>query len=315
MKSAQAGDVRMETSLPDMFCKYVTAHTARAVLANSSLRWSAPRQFNDPFDMQFDLHLELDRDTVQKLSLAKLWEASFGETPIPPTRPNQMSAVVALLRASGIQLTPEQFAAEMGEVFLECYDIALRELPLLATRFREKFAASKVLCVCEVPDSLPMWAYYAEGHRGAVLCFRPAMRHSLWLAARPVAYSAEMPRLCDEEVFSNSLAGLHSLDPRTIMDKVIYTKAEDWAHEREWRLEVPGPGKNSTAAYEDVPFDPRDLVAVILGCAMPSAERDELSGIVHRHYPHAQLLVGTKDSHQFRLVIRESQSPSGADLS
>jgi hypothetical protein len=41
----------------DHFYKYMTSSTAKVVLKNRSLKWSPASAFNDPFDMQFDLHL------------------------------------------------------------------------------------------------------------------------------------------------------------------------------------------------------------------------------------------------------------------
>jgi hypothetical protein len=43
------------------FYKYMTAATAKKVLEKSTLRWALPTQFNDPFDVQFDLRVEYDR--------------------------------------------------------------------------------------------------------------------------------------------------------------------------------------------------------------------------------------------------------------
>src|SRR5262245_12595390 len=40
-----------EPPRPDALYKYMTAATARIVLGNRTIRWSAPSRFNDPFDM------------------------------------------------------------------------------------------------------------------------------------------------------------------------------------------------------------------------------------------------------------------------
>jgi hypothetical protein len=40
------------------FFKYVTMDKAKKILENGKLRWSAPRHFNDPFDIQFDMHVD-----------------------------------------------------------------------------------------------------------------------------------------------------------------------------------------------------------------------------------------------------------------
>jgi hypothetical protein len=42
----------------DAFFKYYTANSAKCTLKDTSLKWSTPLLFNDPFDNQFDLDYE-----------------------------------------------------------------------------------------------------------------------------------------------------------------------------------------------------------------------------------------------------------------
>jgi hypothetical protein len=48
----------------DHFYKYMSGSTAKIVLKNRSLKWSPASAFNDPFDMQFDLHLDFDEEKL-----------------------------------------------------------------------------------------------------------------------------------------------------------------------------------------------------------------------------------------------------------
>ena len=49
--------------------KYVTVNTAKIVLETGKLRWSSPFMFNDPFDVQFDLHVNSMTRPSSHLSL------------------------------------------------------------------------------------------------------------------------------------------------------------------------------------------------------------------------------------------------------
>jgi hypothetical protein len=69
---------------PMRFFKYVTANTARTILENSTLRWSSPAMFNDPFDTQFDLHLEFDEATIVDLVIDELWQICSGQKILEP---------------------------------------------------------------------------------------------------------------------------------------------------------------------------------------------------------------------------------------
>ncbi|MBN9086288.1 MAG: DUF2971 domain-containing protein [Reyranella sp.] len=291
--------------LPKVFYKYTTRETARIVLQNRTLRWSTPALFNDPHDHQFDLHVDVDKEVLRGLALEKVWKAMFGGGLYIPHPKNLMGKLIQLSRLKGLVLSREEFEAEFGPAIIEGYENAMRRLPETHQKFREVIGTSKVLCQSEVRDSLLMWAYYAEQHKGAVLCFRSdTVPDSPWRVARPVQYQNAMPRLADEAFLSDMSAGLAVLDPQTLVDRVIYTKAAEWSHEQEWRLQA-GSGRHSSASYEDVPFDARELDAVILGCVMPDDDRRSIIDIVRSKYPHASVLQATKNDKNFRLNIAE----------
>jgi hypothetical protein len=58
---------------PENFFKYVDSDTAKIILKNCTLRWSAPSRFNDPFDVQFDLHIEYERGKIVEEALDEMW--------------------------------------------------------------------------------------------------------------------------------------------------------------------------------------------------------------------------------------------------
>src|SRR5712692_6784902 len=60
------------------FYKYMKAETAKTVLEKSTLRWALPKLFNDPFDVQFDLQVEYDRDRVIEQALKNIIDLYMG---------------------------------------------------------------------------------------------------------------------------------------------------------------------------------------------------------------------------------------------
>lgn len=298
----------MTKSPPELFYKYMTGGTARIVLERHTLRWSTPALFNDPYDTQFDLHVEGDRDEVRQRSLEKLWNAWYGDGPYKPHPNNLQGQLIKKYRAVFPKMSREEFEAEMGQSIDEGFENAMRALPALQAEFRSEMSNSKILCQSIVPDSLLMWSYYADHHRGAVLCFKadPGL-NSPWLVAQAVTYSRSMPRIGDVEFFSDLSAGLVALDAKTLVDQVIFTKAAEWAHEGEWRLQA-GSGRHKEAAFEDVPFHRSELDAVIFGCVMSPGDRAALKEIVRNQYPHARILAARKHDREFRLVIETVES-------
>ena len=95
------------------FFKYMNRATGRIVLENRTLRWSTPGTLNDPYDMQFDLHIDIEREAVKVATLQKLWDAFYGDQPVPVG--NILGAVIQSVRGNFPQLTREEFDREYGD--------------------------------------------------------------------------------------------------------------------------------------------------------------------------------------------------------
>jgi hypothetical protein len=283
------------------FFKYVSRHVGRTILENRTLRWSTPGTLNDPYDAQFDLHIEVDREEVRRKALQKLWDAHYGPEPAPVG--NALGVLIRLFRGRFPRLTREEFNREFGEAIDQGLARMEQALPTFQREIRAEISRSKILCLTEAPGSIPMWSYYAEQHQGLLLKFRSiAELDSPWVTARPIRYHADMPRLLDADFLADLTSGRARLEPSTISDRLIYTKSVEWAHEREWRI-YSGTGRNAEALYEDLPFHPLELEAVIFGCRMPNEDRIGFSNLTRQRYPHAELYQMTQSARNFQLEL------------
>jgi hypothetical protein len=291
-----------QRSVPKHLFKYVSREVGRAVLTNRTLRWSTPGTLNDPYDMQFDLRVDIDKEAVKTPALGKLWEGHYGKQPVPAG--NQLGALVHRLRGQFPQLTPQQFNQEFGEAIDQSIDRMDRLLPDLQIDLRAHLANCKILCLSAAPDIMLMWYCYADHCRGIVLRFRnvPGLDSS-WTTARSITYLTNMPVLVDNDFLGEMLSGRVSMDPESILHKMVYTKSREWAYESEWRI-FSGEGRDPSASFEDIHFNTLELDAVIFGHCMPEKDRGTFSEIVRRQYPHAQILQVRKTAQIFfRLEI------------
>lgn len=285
-----------------LFCKYMSAATGKIVLANRTLRWSTPGTLNDPYDTQFDLHVEVDRANVRALALKKLWEAHYGEQPGPVG--NLLGAIIHSFRDVFPRLSREEFDREFGEPI----DLALADgekaMPQTLAEVRTIMADSKLLCLTTQPDHPLMWSHYADSHRGVVLRFKAVEGlDSPWIVAKPVNYVANMPRLLDDEFLSEIMSGRATLHPTTLIDRMVYTKSDVWAYEKEWRI-CAGAGRNHNAAFEDIPFAQSELDSAILGCRMSPADQASLVELTRRLYPHARIFVIEQSGKEFQFLVK-----------
>lgn len=95
-----------------LFYKYMGAETAHIVLTNQTPRWSTPGTLNDPYDMQFDLRYDIDRNIVRRMVLEKLWEAYRGA---PVMVGNVLGVLMQVIRAKVPDMSREQFEIELSD--------------------------------------------------------------------------------------------------------------------------------------------------------------------------------------------------------
>jgi hypothetical protein len=282
------------------FYKYATREAALAILSNRRLRWSVPSLFNDPFDVQFDLHIDLDVGKAKERALEMLWDAHYSEQAVAAE--NALGAMIVALKGVFPVLSRDEFNSQFGEAI----DESFKRMDSTMSRFHSEIRAGmeriKLLCLAEKYDNILMWSHYSEQHKGLCLRFKCVPEEdSPWGVAVPVTYAKAMPRLLDEESFAKLISGQASIDHKAMTRRLVYTKAEEWSYEKEWRV-FAGNGR-TTAEYEDILFGQSELDAVYLGCRMPSDEKRMFGKLVCEVYPEARVFEGKKSDQTFELIF------------
>ena len=256
------------------FFKYMSAATAKIVLENRTLRWSAPKKLNDPFDIQFNMEIRAAPHEVKEKALDLLWQVHDGR--LEPSLDNPLGAVFGLLRQYNIPLSKEDIVKEFGAAFDEGFDRMLAKLPEVHEEAARIVEDNKILCLTTRPDNHLMWSHYADAHQGVVLRFRsiPALNAPYGMA-KPVQCVDEIPPLLDEEQLARLFAGVFSLQDAGILDRTIYTKSRHWEYEEEWRISA-GAGRNPGVQFEDCPFGKNELDGVIFGLRTSAEDRAQI---------------------------------------
>lgn len=129
-----------------------------------------------------------------------------------------------------------------------------------------------VLCLARRWDSHLMWAHYARNHFGYALMYRPEIVEAVellnsYVGAGDVDYRAQLPDLRWFQVTQQEMVG-----------PALFTKSEEWAYEREFRLIISGPPGELTQ-FRTV--DPRLIAGVILGTRAPQTVIRKALAIQH----------------------------------
>jgi hypothetical protein len=287
---------------PGHFYKYVDADTAKIILKNSTLRWSAPSRFNDPFDVQFDLHIQYERSKIVEEALDGMW-AIYAERK-ELVAANALGAALKILSGKPKIIPRDEFVGHLRLGLNGSLKKLEEMLPDLQRTLRNHLSPIQLLCLSQSYTNILMWSHYARNHTGAVLrlsCAGDA--DSPLLMARQVEYRKEMPLLFDHGRLLGYLTGQSALDAETMMSAALLTKADDWAYEQEWRIVYHG---REPVAFSDDKFEPRQFTAVYFGCRMSEQDRGEISSLASEANPNIEMFDAKKSDREFKLVFEQT---------
>lgn len=267
------------------FYKFMPVETALAVLQSSSLRYSAPSRFNDPFDHQVSFSFPFTEQEFSDELMREIARIVYDDS-VEIRNPTLFGQVTLMLRGTRDKVSRSQLlsgllhgAVESGQLF-KGNEIAFNDL------LTAHLANSRVLCVTEELDNVVMWAHYAAEHKG--VCIRLQCIDELdntLLAARPVKYTNVCPAFPPLRDYIRNLTGEAPIDfAPLVYNEAAYVKHKNWEYEREWRIHVP-PG----LGYSDWRENPRVFGALYLGCRISVQDAQKLIRVVETQMPHMEI--------------------------
>ena len=158
-----------------------------------------------------------------------------------------------------------------------------------------------ILSLSAKPDSIPMWAYYADRHRGFCvgISARSIAKHQLslvetreTLALHKVLYRRRMLRL---DVDINS-PGPTKKQLETI-ESTVYRKSLAWKHEEEYRLLL---FKHPSSSYT---FGSESVAEVVFGIHVDVSLKRDLIERIRSESPHIRLRQAIQSQYRYRINI------------
>lgn len=208
----------------------VNLHTRKMVI-EGEIYFSNPLDFNDPFDCPTYASLK-GRDEDVLAVLVQMSKERFPEMSDVDIRADAQMRLLSYQQDSDFQ---REFEAQT---------------------LSEHHASRGVFCLSEECISIPMWAHYADQHRGICLEFdRQRIQEALFRPSK-VQYPPAVAAYNAMDTFLSS-------DEATVMrlSQSFLTKAREWEYEQEWRIISDSVGTKNL---------PKDcLTSVILGCRAP----------------------------------------------
>ena len=194
------------------------------VLRNQCIRFSSPAALNDPFEL--------------KPHFAALATPEYAAAELRRALPRVLAEELAQLPAELRALLPTEalqalLEAQLPSIQKNLAGASAQMMPLLQEKMARKLEELLgVLCLSESPNSLLMWAHYADSHRGFVVEFdetspffdRRVNENDELRHLSKVTYSSRRPSLTLSEVEDGS---------------AFLMKGVEWEYEVEWRMIAP----------------------------------------------------------------------------
>lgn len=244
--------------------KYRSATVESVEMLRRRVFWAAlPQSFNDPFDCTWAIIDDNDQHKLRVMLVFVKAQIDIIRRELGAHQRSRFGFSRTAMRELTRQFERADGNVDALEALYYRFDRMLPEawravLPADGRRLvKQRLETVGVVSLSSRRDSLLMWSHYADSHHGYCLCF-DRERFPKSLICRPVIYSRQFPDVrLDEITFER---GIHlargvkrhhrMADAATtivplrdpVLLHVIYSKAEHWAYEQEWRILVEGGG-------------------------------------------------------------------------
>jgi hypothetical protein len=254
------------------------------ILVHNKLLFSDPSVFNDPFDCATTINFDNASEEELIEYCNHLVEYRYKKDGVYPT-------------SEQIKKETEDCVSKGKHRDKKFLEECSHEIQNSVKEVREEF---KILCLTEDPKNVPMWAHYAENHKGVVFQFdksRLLDEHGEDKCF-PVDYKTDFPSLKE---YLDCLNDNHPLK----FPKLFYCRKHiAWKYEQEWRMFRTNPNDGQGL---DIPDGM--LTGIILGCK--NEKKDLIIDLNSQRERPVTIYHAEQSKKSFELVIT---SESGEQL-
>lgn len=273
--------------------KYVTVSGLINILETGKLKWSSPKTFNDPFDLQINL-LDYDLDEFRSIAEKKVSQIVF-DIDKPPERTNQRVLTLRRKRVNDPNLKKEDLDLVIKGI---CDDLLSNELEWREGSTNDLgLGKARVLCLSQIHNDILMWGHYTDNHKGGTIKFKAG--NDLILGNEEIysiSYSEERPDKDFPSEFLDRILNINSTEFDVV--RYLFTKSKHWEYEKEWRLIRVAANKDD-AEFHD--FPPIALEAIYLGCKISHQDKVKVQGLLKDKFSHVKVFQASTNSKRYEL--------------
>lgn len=245
------------------------------MIEKSEIWFASARSFNDPFDscLQYDFGA-LNSEKAEKWAMGVIAREH-------PDLSQAEQSDLATKQLSLIRSNPEH-------------------LPWFRKHYKEiNYEAFGICSLTPIPDSLLMWAHYADNHKGfcvgldmqVISASRElSAQHGDNFTIHKVVYSEEMPRI-------DFFEAMMSIDKSEDLISILTTKSKDWEYEEEYRI------IDWRSTNEAISVSEPGLAKIILGWRIDTENRNRILAAVNAMHRPIPVYQAYPEDYKFSLRI------------
>lgn len=290
--------------------KYCSSATAIKILGDQSLRWSAPHLFGDPFELHHATQIDVSAARMLEILLREALIMLFG--PDAPTgRSNKLVNVMARWREEHRFCDEEEASTVLRELLGQIADLQARQVDEYMANWRGYARTVRIACFSAKPDLMRCWQRFAADHTGIALRFECGEGTAL-PQPRQVTYQVSAPTITSLHEQIEGILGRRPAPNSTDFQPKLLSKNRYDHAELEWRCfdnDRDDPDSDEAFWYSDRRFPAQELRAVYFGARSSAGDRDAITQLMRRNFPHAKLYQAAPAAGSYELeMVRAKRS-------
>ena len=292
----------MSYKQPTSLVKYTDATAAIAILSESTLRWSAPCLFDDPFELNHQSTLNFDSRVLLTACVKSTLGLIFSRDDPKGNSP--------LIKAIRRWRTEDRFDSEeeAQEVLTELLTsmVQHREPDVLEIMrdWRDYARKIRILCLSDGHSNINFWTRYAGNHTGVAIRFACGEETTIENPL-PLSYSETKPEISPLTEQMDILMNQSNILVQESFANKFLCKSKVDSRDKEWRAfktaEDAARVTEESQMFEQVKFENNEVRAVYFGAEIIEKSKLEINSLLKRKYPKAKVYQAAANHEKFEL--------------
>lgn len=276
---------------------------AKDILTSKTLRWSAPSNFADPFELDHNSVLSFTSEDLLQAAIQTATAMIFAKDGPRGTAP--LLNAIRRWRDEERFASPEEAHDVLGELMAQVVTPRQAAIDEMMHSWQLYAHSVRICSFCDKADNPIAWKDLADNHRGVSLRFN-CLENSNLSQPQKVQYKKVRPEITTLKDQVAVILGNSGYIAQDHFQEQLLTKPYYCSSEREWRCFQTAKTESvqcdtTDTHYNDLPFEPHELSAVYFGAFIDDQAKNDLLKILQQKHPKTRLYQASVISGKYEL--------------